>query len=130
MTLFGLSIFQLYSKTPSILFTRALFLFVVKPNLSNSSNASLCERALKSVKSLTLYINTLSFRFAVNLESNCLNDPAAAFLGFANNCSSFFSFSSFNRKNDVSAYMLHHELLHLMVLSFSKVSHELFLNFR
>ncbi len=79
MTLFGLSIFQ-YTLKHHRYYLRALFLFVVKPNLSNSSNASLCERALKSVKSLTLYINTLSFRFAVNLESNCLNDPAAAFL--------------------------------------------------
>ncbi len=54
--------------------------------------------------------------------------PQQRFSGFANNCSSF-SFLHLIVKMNVSAYMLHHELLHLMVLSFSKVSHELFFKF-
>ena len=58
------------------------------------------RQALNCVKSLTLYKNTLNLRLAANLESNWRNEPAAAFRGLANGCSSFFSFSSFKLIND------------------------------
>ena len=46
------------------------------------------------------YMPRQSFINLNDLESNWRNEPAAAFRGLANGCSSFFSFSSFKLIND------------------------------
>ena len=67
----------------------------LNPNSARYSNSSKCE--LNSTPSIFCTLNIYIFNglLAVTFGSNCLNDPAAAFLAFANNGSSKISRSSF-----------------------------------
>ena len=57
-----------------------------------------CETILSSPT--IEYIKADKRLFAVIFESSCLNEPAAAFLGLANNTSLLPSRSAFNNSND------------------------------
>ena len=61
-----------------------LYLLVLKPHLFNDFKKSDCLENLLFFKKPNVYAINFKGIFFVSIESFCLNEPDAAFLGFAN----------------------------------------------